>query len=40
MLYKGGFQMVSQTGSHIKLKKHTEEGKILTVIFPIITLWE
>ncbi len=33
-LYKDGFQMVSQTGSHIKLKKHKKEGVVLTVIVP------
>lgn len=33
-LYKDGFQMVSKTGSHVKLKKHTKEDVVLTVIVP------
>ncbi|MGA2676873.1 MAG: type II toxin-antitoxin system HicA family toxin [Methanobacterium sp.] len=30
-LCKDGFQMVSQKGSHIKLKKRLDDGKVLTV---------
>lgn len=33
-LKKDGFQNHSQKGSHIKLKKYLDDGRVLTVIVP------
>jgi predicted RNA binding protein YcfA (HicA-like mRNA interferase family) len=31
-LRRGGFDVVSQRGSHIKLKKRTEDGELVVIV--------